>query len=62
MPNYKNDYIDLYCVDCQKWTRQKYHHKNFVDGDDVYVCEMCGCENSLFPADQHEDGEGVHEL
>lgn len=41
--------IDNFCIDCQRWTRQTYHHTNRVDGDLVYICEVCGCENSVFP-------------
>ena len=40
--------IDNYCIDCKKWTRQTYHHTNNVDGDLVYICNECGCENSIY--------------
>lgn len=46
--------IDNYCVDCKCWTKQKFHHTNHVDGDMVYICEICGCENSVFPVSQEE--------
>ena len=46
--------IDNYCIDCKKWTRQTYHHTNHVDGDLVYICETCGCENSVYPVSEQE--------
>ena len=38
--------IYQYCIDCKRPTEQTYHHTNTVDGDLVYVCNECGCENS----------------
>ena len=46
--------IDNYCVDCKGWTRQIYHHTNHVDGDLVYMCKTCGCENSVYPLSEQE--------
>ena len=51
--------IDNFCVDCQRWTRQTYRHTNHVDGDLVYVCEDCGCENSVFPLTEKEFDEAM---
>lgn len=38
--------IDLFCVDCQKWTRQKFQCK-MADHTLLYICSICGCENSI---------------
>ena len=38
--------IYQFCVDCKRPTEQTYHHTNLVDGDLVYICKECGCENS----------------
>ena len=43
-----NQTVYQYCVDCQCMTEQTYHHTNIVDGDLVYICDECGCENSCF--------------
>lgn len=38
--------IDLYCIDCGKWTRQNF--KGIMpDNTELYQCETCGCENSI---------------
>ena len=49
--------MDNYCVDCKGWTKQTYHHTNDVDGDLVYICNECGCENSVYEADLRSDKE-----
>ena len=49
--------IDNFCIDCQSYTRQTYHHTNQVDGDLVYICDECGCENSVFALTEKEFDE-----
>lgn len=36
--------IDLFCVDCDKTTRQIYRGI-LADGSHLYICTECGCEN-----------------
>lgn len=44
------DIIDLYCVDCKGWTRQKY--KGILsDESRMFLCQDCGCENVI---EKHE--------
>ena len=44
------DIIDLYCVDCNGWTRQKY--KGILsDESRMFLCQDCGCENVI---EKHE--------
>ena len=40
------DIIDLYCVDCKKWTKQKYNGI-LTDGSQLFLCKDCGCENTI---------------
>ena len=40
-----NKEIDLFCIDCDTITRQKY--KGILsDGSHLYICKECGCENT----------------
>lgn len=39
-------YIDLFCTDCDKITRQKYKGI-LADGSQLYICKECGCENTV---------------
>ena len=55
--NIMKEKIDNYCVDCKGWTKQTYHHTNNVDGDLIYICNECGCENSVYEADLRSDKE-----
>ena len=42
-----NEIYDLFCVDCQNVTRQKY--KGIcTDGSHLYICTECGCENTEY--------------
>ena len=38
--------MDLYCVDCQTWTRQKYRGI-MPDHTYLFLCKECGCENQM---------------
>ena len=41
-----NKEIDLFCIDCDTITRQKY--KGILsDGSHLYICKECGCENTI---------------
>lgn len=40
------DIIDLYCVDCKNWTKQKYNGI-LTDGSQLFLCKDCGCENTI---------------
>ena len=42
-----NKETNIYCVDCQSWTRQKCKGINPNDKTYLYVCTECGCENSV---------------
>lgn len=44
------DVIDLYCVDCKSWTKQKYKGI-LADGSQLFLCKDCGCENTI---EKHE--------
>lgn len=45
------DIIDLYCVDCKCWTKQKY--RGFLsDGSQLFLCKDCGCENTIEKQEQ----------
>ena len=44
------DTVDLYCVDCKSWTKQKYE-RVFADGSQLFLCKDCGCENAI---EKHE--------
>lgn len=46
-----SDMIDLYCVDCKYWTKQKYRGV-LVDGSQLFLCKECGCENSIDKQEQ----------
>lgn len=37
---------NLYCIDCDKYTKQKYVTK-LADNSLLYLCKECGCENSI---------------
>lgn len=39
------------CVDCQEITTQDYKYQNKHDGDYIYICRRCGCENSIVDKD-----------
>ena len=40
-----NKETDLFCIDCDTITRQKY--KGILsDGSNLYICKECGCENT----------------
>ena len=40
-----NKETDLFCIDCDTITRQKY--KGILsDGSHLYICKECGCENA----------------
>ena len=40
-----NKETDLFCIDCDTITRQKY--KGILsDGIHLYICKECGCENT----------------
>lgn len=39
-----NKVYDLFCVDCRKITQQTYKGI-YTDGNYLYVCKECGCEN-----------------
>ena len=40
-----NKETDLFCIDCDTITRQKY--KGILpDGSYLYICKECGCENT----------------
>ena len=40
-----NKETDLFCIDCDTITRQKY--KGILsDGSHLYICKECGCENT----------------
>ena len=40
-----NKETDLFCIDCDTITRQKY--KGILsDGSRLYICKECGCENT----------------
>lgn len=41
----KNKEIDLFCIDCDKITRQKYKGI-LADGSHLFICKECGCENT----------------
>lgn len=42
----ENKDTDLFCVDCDKITKQKY--KGILsDGSYLYICKECGCENTV---------------
>lgn len=41
----KHEIMDLYCIDCNEVTRQKYKGV-LADGSLLYVCQECGCENT----------------
>ncbi|WP_195618884.1 hypothetical protein [Clostridium paraputrificum] len=45
---YKAEYNEekLYCVDCDKYTKQKYV-STLADKSLLYLCNECGCENSI---------------
>lgn len=45
------DVVDLYCVDCKRWTKQIYG-KVLVDGSQLFLCEDCGCENTIEKCEQ----------
>ena len=45
------DIIDLYCVDCKSWTKQKYRGV-LADGSQLFLCEDCGCENTIEKREQ----------
>ena len=41
-----NKETDLFCIDCDTITRQKY--KGILsDGSLLYICKECGCENTI---------------
>ena len=41
-----NRETDLFCIDCDTITRQKY--KGILsDGSHLYICKECGCENTI---------------
>lgn len=40
-----NKETDLFCVDCDKITKQKYKGV-LADGNQLYICKECGCENT----------------
>ena len=41
-----NKETDLFCIDCDTITRQKY--KGILsDGSHLYICKECGCENTI---------------
>ena len=41
-----NKEIDLFCIECDTITRQKY--KGILsDGSHLYICKECGCENTI---------------
>lgn len=40
-----NDKTDLYCDDCKSVTRQKYKGI-YNDGNHLFICQECGCENT----------------
>lgn len=44
---------DLYCVNCNRWTRQK-HIGILADGSQLFLCKDCGCENTI---EKHERDE-----
>lgn len=49
--NFKpGDTIDLYCIDCKRWTKQKYKGV-LADGSRLFLCKECGCENII---EKHE--------
>ena len=40
-----NKETDLFCIECNTITRQKY--KGILsDGSHLYICKECGCENT----------------
>ena len=40
-----NKETDLFCIECDTITRQKY--KGILsDGSHLYICKECGCENT----------------
>ena len=39
-------FTDLFCIECDTITRQKY--KGILsDGSRLYICKECGCENTI---------------
>ena len=42
-----NKIYDLFCVDCQNVTRQKYKGI-YTDGSLLYICTECGGENTEY--------------
>ena len=40
-----NKETDLFCIDCDTITRQKYK-VILSDGSHLYICKECGCENT----------------
>ena len=41
-----NKFTDLFCIECDTITRQKY--KGILsDGSHLYICKECGCENTI---------------
>lgn len=41
-----NKIINLYCIDCDKVTKQKYKGV-LADGFHLHICQECGCENTI---------------
>lgn len=48
------DIVDLYCVDCKGWTRQKYR-RVLADGAWLFLCQDCGCENTIEKYEQEQE-------
>lgn len=48
-----NKESDLFCVDCDKITRQKYKGI-LVDGSHLYICKECGCENTVNEVEENK--------
>lgn len=46
-------WTDLYCIDCDGTTRQKFHCE-MPDNTLLYVCSVCGCENSIENSKENE--------
>ena len=46
MNNWKEHVIMMYCSDCGGYRNQKFL-KEMSEGTALYICETCGCENTL---------------
>lgn len=48
---------DVYCVDCKKWTKQKFRGRNIYDNSKMYLCSECGCENYVEDESETKENE-----